>query len=266
MKAIILFTLILFSTGSALFAQSGYFGRKIMVEVGGIGRIPAVYNRFGSEPYYYEGVGGSLRRTNNQFDFGFLGGVSLLSKKSVSFGIYGGMYSTISKSDYPGSYASYPIDGAFIYVDKMESFQLKTINIQPTLIISNERFTKPAGLSHEIGFGFQMTHMVPKDYIVLADAPENQATIDANKSLIYNKNAKYRAIGLTYTLKIKKPLSDRMFLSYGLRYNLTIGNMVDVNGPVKLSSNYGDDNLRANVRKSLNQQFLNLFVGLAFML
>ncbi len=266
MKALIFFTLIILTNSSVLFAQSGYFGRKVMVEIGALGRIPMVYNRLGSEPNYYKEMNGSLRKTTNKFDFGFLGGVSLLSKKSVSFALYGGIYTTESKGLSSADYASFPINDLFINVQKMESFKLRTINIQPTLIISNERFTKPAGLSHEIGFGYQSTNLITKDYLVVAEDPSNQQEIDENKSVIYNKEAKYKAIGLTYTLKIKQPLSDRLFLSYGLRYNLTIGNFNDIDSHKIMSYSSSQQNNDANVRKSLNQQYVNLFAGLAFML
>lgn len=263
MKALTLFTLIILTNCSVLFAQSGYFGRKVMIEVGGLGRIPIVYNRLGSnglEPAYYTSSGNSLKKSENKFDVGFLGGISLISKKTISFGLYGGMYYTENKgSTYFGSYE---IDNQYVSVDKMESFKLRTVNIQPTLIISKERFTKPAGLSHEIGFGFQFSSLVPKDYVIRAQESNDQAIIDENKQVVYNKFAKYKAIGLTYTLKIKKPVSDRLFLTYGLRYNLTIGNFQDTDSRKVFSYNSNE----TFVKQSLNRQYLNLFVGLAFML
>lgn len=249
---------------TSVFSQSGYYGRRTFVEFGVMGRNPFLekLTNYKGTPYY-KNENNMLVENPNRIDYGFNLGVTFLSKQAVSFGIVGSFYNSQVRS-LTHTYGGYT-ESNVPWLQRAESFDFKTFMVMPVVTVSHEQLIKPAGLSHEWGLGFMQSSIADRDYLLKVDFYENQEDADNAEAqgLYYNRMARFQAICLMYGLKIRKPLTDRLLLHYGIRYTATIGNAHDKNSANPEIMLYG---FEQDVKRALNRNFINFNFGLTFML
>ena len=256
---------------TALFSQNtGYFGKKTIIEFNIIGSSPVFSNYvFSSETQvdYYKAKGSSLVQKRDGFDFGIRFGAMRTLKRNFAIGFEAGTdyfsigmppYIDISTNGYTASY------------DMMhEMMDIRGLYLMPKIEISNKGGLLPMGITHQIGFGFRYYSPVEKDYVYNVQSyyygeplPSN---IDA-KLYDYDQKA-YVSKTLFYGINMRTPLTKFMFINYGVRYTLNFMKKQMIYS----SLNSGDEEFyikRAEmsnlIRDRMQKSFIYASVGLSF--
>lgn len=225
MKALfVLLFLLCFTHG---YSQTyGYFGKKNVLTINGMGCMPMVY-WFTRASSNYKPSGSStnsLTQRNDLIDGGFL--VSLSHAFSGSFGLgieYGLNFQNITG---PTSGVVNTADNSAYFSMKHEQINVRTMTILPKIeyTFMGEQF--PIGINNQFGIGFSTTKPIEKDYAVkpqfdsYAD-PTVVSSFDPKKVVDYDMEP-VRGITILYAFNVRTPISRSILLNYGIRYTLNL--------------------------------------------
>lgn len=202
--------IILFTTGSSFCQSDGYFKRKNLISLNGVGAIPLLYNLLSSRnefEHMYKNQNGNLVQANSPFSGGCKVGLVHYSSPRVGYGIDVGL--NFSKSRGPRELNSIDI--------KHEMLSISTLSIVPKLEFSTQHSMLPVGFHSQFGIGYERSKIVPKDYLIIAESYENDLEYDPNK--VFDPNIRAHGITFMFEFNVRVPITKRLMLNYGVRYN-----------------------------------------------
>ena len=255
------FVLPLLFVSSMVNAQTTYYGHKVGIDFNFIGRKP-LFNRTlenwlekqsADENIRYKGK--RLEQYSN-YDWGFVGGLTLYSRRKASFAVQFTYYKSDVSRNFTGYYYDETNDVEYNGSTMVnEDMKFKSMTIMPVLSLTSEELIKPIGLTHEFGVGFMTSSLVDKDYHFRTDG-----NIYVDQDIMYNKKHTYKSACIMYGLKLSKPISKNIVMNFGLRYSLIFGNT-----DYKTYSSY-DNGTSTDVKQGLNRNYLNALFGFSLLL
>lgn len=253
--------LILLLSFSSLGQNTGFYGKKTLFEVQGHGSWPMVANWLENSPYY-KVSGSNLVIGKDRFDYGFR--VGLMRAFSNMFGL-GLEYSM----DFQNCAASSEVEllvqtsSGFEYTNYIEvaheNIRLKTFTIMPKLEFSGRSNLLPIGLSHQVGVGYMRTSIVDRDYLFrLSPNNSNDSIITPLADGLVNLENVYSGFTVMYQINMRTPITERLVVSYGIRYNANFVRSVPLNDSLLGGS------VTRNIKSKRNNSLINFNIGLGF--
>jgi len=268
-----IFTWIFCLTATTLLSQNtGYFGKKTIVEFNMIGSTPVASNYlFGSEysTVFYKEKNGSLVEKRDGFDFGIRLGAMRTLKRNFAIGFEAGTdyfsigipsYLDISTNDYS---ISLPV--------RHEMMDIRGLYFMPKIEFSNKGGLLPMGITQQIGFGFRYYSPVEKDYLydVMPDYYGGQpAPVDIEGKVYNYKEESYKSKTVFYGIHMRTPINKFMFINYGVRYTVNFMKRLDQYNTY--GTNVNEEYLinRAEmsnlIRARMQRSYIYASVGLSF--
>ncbi len=208
--------------------NSGLYGKKTYVEINGLGYSPMFSNFFNKNNLYdyrsFKVKNNSLIEKKDRLNYGFRIAIGRALKRNFAVGFEAGFdYSNISTP-----YEHYKQNGwdYGYYNIQFESLDIKTLQLMPKIEFSKEGGLLPLGLNHQIGFGFNTSQVVERDYKykLLSDGYTQitQEDIDAVDQRFVNFNQKHKGFTLMYAFNIRTPITKNLLINYGIRYTLNL--------------------------------------------
>lgn len=240
--------------------QTGFFGKKTVIELNAQGAFPLFNNTYSSAPIYKVSSNGNLVRGNNTFDGGFHAGIShALSRKfalGVEFNfnrqeIHPASRTNATFESSNGGTTTQSINARFENVD----FDSRTLLFK--FEFSGKNSLLPVGISHQIGFGISRMNIVDKDYVEQYLFNSQQASLtlvsveDLDDQLRFARV--YRGSMIMYRINFRTAVSRSLVLNYGTQFTLNL----------TPSSNV-DDSARRLIRRKRIRSVAQLYFGLGF--
>lgn len=288
MRLIFTINFLLFT--SLFFAQNhGYMGKKTIIDGGFYLSRPMIQNFFNKDtsiyrPSFYRAKKDGLKHSKDQLDFSFFVDIMRSINNRISFG----MEYTFQRVDAPLNIEFYRMVHQTENYDESISLELyaRCENLKmdyqsfiPKIEFKNRNSIFGIGISHQFGFGISSFKVHGKDYVFETEyADTNYSSwyythdemVDILKKQgeiqLYDKVAKYSCRSLQYAINFRKPLTERIFLNYGFKYNLSFSRENDF---VLKSSNtgvyyLGSDELRKIYDRSVGVNFIQFKLGASF--
>ncbi|MES2557084.1 MAG: hypothetical protein V4604_13090 [Bacteroidota bacterium] len=244
-QSFILLCVTLLSVTSVWSQKAGFYGKKAFIEFSGTGAAPLINNWYNGDFNYFEKSGSGVVYAKDRFNGGFQGGVGIVLKQDVAFGFTTGLF----YSNAPGPQTLYyydPIDDEFNGVNvKHENLKIRSLTFMPTLHFTFDKSAiLPAGLTHEIGFGFVRTKVIESDYAFQGahdnyynnlnyngnsyDLNEFMDSVYAESGEHFDYNQSYNGYTFMYGFKMRTPIGKQLMINYGIRYTLNLASKKQV--------------------------------------
>jgi len=240
--------------GNSFSQNTGFYGRKLFVEFNSASQVPLVAMAFKDRTYDTYGYGITSNKAdkfNTGFSFVFGGATSSRSAISLEAGMY---YASITP----------PRDNESYFL-RHENFNIRTFTIMPKIEIAGNGGTSPGGLTHQIGFGFNLTKVANKDYdyILSSEAPDS---IGDPAATTMDFSQRYKGFTFMYAIVMRVPINKRLLFNYGLRYTANF----PISSGLKYSNNDGywasTTTVASLISKTRALSLINLQIGFSFML
>ncbi len=260
-----------FFHSNKIIAQFGFFGKNNVIDVNIRGNVPLINNFFQNvldrQPLYKE-KDGQLIKKKDWFNYGFSIQNFHYFKKNFGFGIEIGC----DFQNMRGPNVFYDYDPISDYLNqtsiKHERLNIYTISFMPKIDLSSDFAALPSGLTHQFGFGYTLTSIAKKDYLVKNYMyGSNISQVGKDKLASIFKNRKYNGISILYQMNYRYALSKRLFLNLGLRYSLNASSL-----GAKYISSYDDEaivdnienEIKENIRRMRFSNIIQFTLGLGF--
>lgn len=241
--------LVFISLGAAAQDNYGFYGKKAYIELSSRSFIPFVYNFLTYENGAEASASGKTLVTGDSW-LNTSGTLSVGYARSTRFGLslelgYNQfrIYNNFISDDYYDDY--YGIH---------ESVKIHSFQILPKFEFAGQDGLLPNGLVHQVGIGFTINKPAEKDYLTITDS-DSPNPISEEVGDFTDLQSKYTFLKLSYGLKMRRPISKSMMLSYGLNYSIDYG--LGFN-----SSNKSIDMYR-EIRSYLFKNIISFDLGLA---
>ena len=247
------------------FAQSGFFGKKNIVEANIHGNIPVIYNlrlKIFESSGGHQSNKGDLNNRLNWLNYGF--SFQDFHYFSNRFGL-GLEFALNFQKAAVGNAAFYYSDDVIV-----EDLSLNTISIMPKIEIGSLNGILPMGLSHQLGIGYTSTKIVNKNYLLKeADVVLTNNHIEEIGWKLLDFSKKHKGFSLMYQMNYRLPINKFLFLNYGFRYSINVTNVLSVFDDI-YEQNIPDSQLiddystRSIVHRARISNFVQFTIGLGF--
>ncbi len=250
------------------FAQSGFFGKKNIVEFSTQGSIPLIYNlrnKMTEVNAGHKAKNGTLNNQLNWFNYGFNIQDFHYFKDRFGIGIHIGY-------DFQKAYTNENMfyDAFYNGGVEMENLSMTTLTIMPKIEIGSLNGILPMGLSHQLGIGYTITKIKERNYLL-----NTGGSIISNDELkdfgytVLDFDLKHKGLSLLYQMNYRLPLSKHLFLNYGFKYALNLvnlGNYFNYNYvPFSVSNKFVNDfDTKKMVQKARISNMVQFTIGLGF--
>lgn len=252
----------------------GYLGKKNMVEGGIYGCFPAISN---TQEFYKVGLSGKLKKRIDLIDLTFGLNYTRNLTKQLSLELQYGF----QRADLPASldyldrlYKSSEtvVDLRINYNSKCENLKMNYNYVIPRIEIKNPNSIFGVGIYHAVGFGFGKLKVHGKQYKYsgvrfdiygLHDDIADSVIQATEIPPMANLNYIYKTLILDYTIGIRKPITEKIFINYGLRlYASGLTNTLNKNegGKYLLS----EANVRTIIGSSITTNFVQFKFNLSY--
>lgn len=223
----------------------GFFGKKNIISVNGLGNVPLIYMFANNGTTTYKKNGSKLQEGKNLFDYGmnvsfshaFSGKFALGFEYALNFAKCNGP--SAGEIDYENNNSYYFGTVNFEH----EQLSIRTMTYMPKIEYSMLGEQLPFGINNQFGIGFSSTKIIEKNYAVEQVQQEFQdpiiATIFNSKNVFNPKMKNLNGITVMYGFNVRTPISKNLLINYGIRYTLNASLDFDViNGNAQTESNY----------------------------
>lgn len=201
--------------------ESGYFGKKTMIEFGGMGQLPLFQNVFGEEKGY--GIkNNELKPMYNLIDYSFRFSLSGIIDENTALGLeFTQRYYAINPMKLGGINRQY-VDGSGSVISNDINANVAYIPVSeqvfmPKITFSSNQTRVPAGLSHEFGIGYSTIHLREKHPVVqVQSGPFTNAEIQDH--FVDDQQANLKGLVFLYGIRMNYPISKNLLLNVGVRY------------------------------------------------
>ncbi len=223
MMKILLFIFTIILTSNSISQSFGYFGKKNILRVNGLGATPIIanmmipYSKFNAKKSYFEG-GVNLnyaRVVAKRFALG--------SEYSINWWKAPGpsTYLRYEKITSPSGLESY---GYVNYKLNHERLFIQTQNFMPKIYFSPGK-SLFLTIDCEFGIGYAQTKILDKSYFSEETLIKNTSyTFGYKKD--YDPNKLYHSITVLYGINTKIPINRSLFFNFGLRYTHNLDNII----------------------------------------
>jgi hypothetical protein len=238
-QSFILLCIALLSTVAALGQTSGFYGKKLFVELNGTGSLPLINNWKHFYDYYEKTGSNNLINGKDAVNGGFYGGIGIAMKQNVALSFTAGFsyFNTV------GPHTLYFVDPNDNDLDPIsvnhENLKIRSLTLMPVLHFTTNKSTiLPAGFTHEIGFGVVRTKVMKSDYVFegsdsyygdqinyngnyydLHDFMDSVVSVNGD---YIDYSQVYKGFTVMYGLKMRTPVSKQLMINYGFRYTLNV--------------------------------------------
>ncbi len=260
--------------------STGYFGKKNLISINGIGNNPLIYNvlsNFFDEEIYFVNSSGTLNEGVDLLNGGFNLAFTRYSSKSFGYGLEFNMNFLNCKGPDNTTYYTYDQFGSYdakeLYFQH-EKLNISTITFMPKIEFNSLNSTLPFGINNQLGLGYSNTKIRKNNYKSITYI-DNQIEYDSQK--IFNPNLKCHGFTFLYAVNVRVPINKSLLFNYGLRYTLNLtfdktsqagdflGNenypQIQYNQPYYVS----DRDMRQLISRSRFMSLLALNIGFNFM-
>lgn len=247
-----------YSTGQ----NTGLYGRKTVLEFQGLGSWPILHN-WSNEATLYKAKGAELIEGRNILDYGLRMAFMHAFTNQFGLGLEVGTErqglaapNTVDLT-YNSSFGTYTTS-SFV---EHEFLRLQTWTFMPKFEFSLRSNLLPIGLSHQVGVGYARTSIVARDYQYALFSSSSDSILTDISSGLVNADKVYSGFTVMYQINMRTPITDRLLVTYGLRYN---GHFVRSENPQGQTAGMFD--LFNAVRRKRNYSFIQLNIGLGIAL
>jgi len=238
-QSIILLCIAILTTVSVLGQNSGFYGKKLFVELNGTGALPLINNWTQYYEYYEKSGTNNLINGKDAVNGGFYGGIGVTMKKDVALSFTAGFsyFNTI------GPKTLYYDDPSSDYFNTIsvnhENLKIRSLTLMPVLHFTTNKSTiLPAGFTHEIGLGIVRTKVLKRDYVfegsdsyygdqisyngkyyTINDFMDSVVSVNGD---YIDYSQAYKGFTVMYGLKMRTPISKQLMINYGFRYTLNV--------------------------------------------
>ncbi|GAB5416253.1 MAG: hypothetical protein Crog4KO_11630 [Crocinitomicaceae bacterium] len=246
-----------------VFAQTGLYGRRSIVEVQGIGSMPIVYNFFNGLRPFYNQQGDNLVDGRNLIEYGCRVNVMRAFTNQIGIGAeFGYERQIMSAPDFINlQYFNGFNNDVGLYDLRHEKIRLNTITFMPKIEISSRTNLLPIGLSHQVGFGYTRVSVDERNYTYIVQNSDNDSIITPTENGFLNYDYTYTGFTFMYQINMRTPITDQIVLTYGIRYN---GNFVRRRRPSDGFSSVGEFDMINEIRDRRNPAFVQLNFGIGY--
>ena len=272
MKYRILICLSLLTVQTVLGQNSGYFGKKNVVDFAVNLQNPSFSNLrifANKENTLLDLEGDFLTSSTDRLDWGFRFNYSRTLKRNFAIGVeFGYDYFSAQRKFRQSQFSS-----DYYYFQKID---VNSMSIMPKIEFTTSGGLLPMGISHQIGFGVRIMKPVDKDYTV-ANANDyvfygSDFLIPVDETLTKETNFvgdPVKGYTLMYAINLRSPLTKSLLLNYGIRYTLNFTGKPPYNFENTYVDDISDFNLTENefkeiVRYRKQFSFIQAFIGLSF--
>jgi hypothetical protein len=206
---------------SANAQEPGYFGRKTLVEFGGMGQLPVFQNIFGQEKGYVES-GQELTKKYNLIDYSFRVSLSAIANENTAYGLeFTQRYysinplklGTINRQflDASGVTHSDEVAAEVGYLPLTESV------FMPKITFSPNQTRVPAGLSSEFGIGLSKIQLRALQPMVNVTSGGFSA-MEIQQHFVDDRAHNLKGMVFMYGLRMNYPLTKQILFNVGVRY------------------------------------------------
>jgi hypothetical protein len=223
MKINCLLLVVLFGLSGNLSAQeSGYFGKKTMIDFGAQGQLPVFLNTFNRDKGYIS-RNGALQQSLNLKDFSFRASIgTILSENTAIAFEYGHHFYQVN-----------PLRGGELnrqYIDSTGSlvtqyirpevafFEIQERVLMPKIIFTTNEGRIPGGLTHELGLGYCMISVKNREPQVNNPSGEPTAQVISQQMLAPEVD-ELKGFTAMYGLRMNFPVTRNFLVNVGVRYN-----------------------------------------------
>lgn len=207
------------------FAQdAGFFGKKNVISINGLGAIPLIQNFFNGG-YFYKNSNGTLTKANDLFNGGFSIGYSHTFSQNFGLGFdFESFFSNI-KGPRSGVIAEYIPAYGYDYINvnlNHEALGLRTLTFMPKIEYQINGNELPIGIVNQFGIGYTTTKVIEKDYdyVITYPHPDNYEGLENKR--VFDEKSTYNGLTIMYAFNVRTPISKSLIINYGIRYSLNI--------------------------------------------
>ena len=207
--------LVFISLGAEAQDNYGFYGKKAYIELSSRSFSPLLYNLYTYESGQKTLASGKiLSREDYWFNSG--GTFSVGYAHTTRFGI--SMELGYSQFRLNKNF----VEDYFYNFARHESVKIHSFQILPRFEFAGQDGLLPNGLVHQVGIGLTINKPAELDYLLIIDS--NFPYTDKDEvSEFADLESKHTFLKLSYGLKMRRPLSKSMMLSYGLNYSIDYG-------------------------------------------
>lgn len=237
MKSVLVIVILTLGFGS--FGQTaGYFGKKNVISIDGMGSLPLFYHFdfFNKRTTTYKGE--SLSEGMNIFDGGLLASFSHAFSPRFGLGIeyalefgncnapnvaYLNHQNSMGSQEmiYYNPYTSAGSSSGAIFM--FEQLSMRSMSFIPKIEYTLRAGNLPIGINNQLGIGYSRSVLIEKDYnYSVIDYQSGNVTLDPDRIIDYNNIRPVHNIVFMYAFNIRTPLNRHLMLNYGIRYTLNI--------------------------------------------
>ncbi len=238
MMKISLFIFAIILTSNSLGQSFGYYGKKNILRVNGLGTRPM----FGDirDFHYYHNSNGQLKEKDNYFD----GGLSLNYARVVGKRFAIGIEYSINLWNIPGPIVRYETvtsssgDEHYVYKLKHEMLDVQTQNFMPKVHFSpGKSLFLP--IDCEFGVAYAQTKIKEKNYLSEeVKIEDDYYTSEFQKN--YQANRLYHSLTVLYGINSKIPINRSLFFNFGIRYTFNFDAVI-LDGDTSLDNGFGGE-------------------------
>jgi hypothetical protein len=240
--------------------NTGLYGRKTILEFQGLGSWPILHN-WSSDAIYYKANGSELTEGRNVFDYGARIALMHAFTNQFGLGLEGGIErqglaapNTVNLS-YNSSFGTYTTSSFITH----EYLRMQTWTFMPKFEFSLRSNLLPIGLSHQVGVGYARTSIAARDYRYSLFSPSSDSLLTDISSGFVNGDNVYTGFTVMYQINMRTPITERLLVTYGLRYNAHF-----LRSETPQGESVGMFDLFNLVRQKRNYTFVQLNIGLGF--
>jgi hypothetical protein len=255
--------IILFISGSSISQNTGYLGKKNVIDINFVGNYVLLPNMFQkNSPYLprYKNEGGQLVEKKDRLDYGAELNFSRALSRRFGLGFCAGFDNfSVGLMHRVFNYQSEMVLG------KHEQISVNGIYFLPTVSFAHKAGALPMGIVHQIGIGYRIDKPVVKDYLFDYEPNTPPSEIDFVNTKLYNfDNGSVNGVPVFYSVLFRYPISDFLFINAGMRYMMTFQDTV-MSGSSKYEEGYfhNDVIMKAAINSRRRASLMKGFIGIS---
>ncbi|MDR0801684.1 hypothetical protein [Fluviicola sp.] len=207
--------------------ETGYYGRRVFLEIDGQGQIPLLQNIFGERKGYVSGKG-SLHSSYNLLDIAYRASLNMAITESVGFGLefsqrfYRVNLQSIDEltrnfQDTGGNMITQYLNARVAYLPIRETV------FMPRILVALDDSRIPCGFASEIGVGYSLIQFPDRDLTVETVNPGESSVLPAIKKHLLDPRAEeFNGMVFMYGFRMNYPLTKRILFHIGFRYQYAL--------------------------------------------
>lgn len=263
-------TFISLSLFCSLQAQTtGFFGKKNLLELGGVIQNPMLYNFYANRntPNPYLAKDGQLERRTRKVNCGFRFSYGKMIKRNLAVYLETGLnyFSVVPDPFFEIGNVQTQSNYSLI---KGQMLDIRSFSIIPKIEITSDDGLLPIGISNQFGFGVNFYKTREKDYTGTADYWDSNvgfpSVVAITKDNYYDFDVQgIKGYTLLYKLTMRIPINDQLLYHFGFRYTYTF---VPLSTGYELSSDHvlTQANMWDAIRHRETRNLINFETGISF--